>query len=474
MAVVSVSCDDRLQDLNTPKKAPTSVPGETLFTNGMKEVFDQLQTINVNVGVFKLYSQYWAQTTYPDESRYNMITRSIPGSMFANMYRDALRDMTNGRAFIDAMDEGALSADVKKNQLATIDIMMVYAWSFLVDTFGHVPFSEALDADNLNPKYDDMTGIYDQIITTLDNAIANLDDGVAGVSASQDPVYEGDVAMWKKAANSLKFRLAMRLADVNPSKSQSMASEALAAGIIMDNSENFSMHYLSGPPNTNPQYEDLVLSGRSDFVAANTIVDKMNTLNDPRRPVYFRENLGAGVFDGGVYGTANSYQNFTQVGDIFHTPDLPGTIISAAEMNFLMAEAVERGGYSGLSNTAEEYYDEGVRMSMDEWGVDSNDADTYLAQADVAYSTAPGDWKQKIGSQLWLALFNNGYEGWTTWRRLDFTGFNVPEDLTYDDIPVRFIYPVNEGQRNQASKDEAAGRLDKGDTPQSKIFWDKN
>ncbi len=473
MAVVSVSCNDRLVDLNTPRKAATVVPGETLFTNGLKEMVDQLQAINVNEGVFKLYSQYWAQATYPEESQYNMVTRNIPASIYVNLYRNALRDMTDGRALIEALDEGALAPDIKKNQLAIFDVVMVYAWSVLVDTFGHIPYDEALDPTNLNPKYGDMGLIYTSIIDKLDAAIASLDDNVFGISGSQDPIYNGDVAKWKMAANALKFRLAMRLADVDPAKSVSMANAALTAGVIQANEDNFSMAYLSGAPNTNPQYEDLVLSGRSDFLAANTLVDKMNALNDPRRPIYFQENLGDGVFVGAIYGDANSFKAFTQIGDIFHTPDLPGTIINASEMHFLMAEAIERGGYN-VAGTAEVHYNMGIQMSMEEWGVDAADITTYLAQPDVAYGTAQGDWKQKIGSQLWLALFNNGYEGWTTWRRLDFDGFTPPPGMEMSDIPVRMIYPVNEGQRNKANKDEAASRLNNGDTPQSNIFWDVN
>jgi hypothetical protein len=524
LGAISFSCDDRLEDLNTPRTAPTVVPGETLFTNGLREMFDQMQTINVNVGVWKLYSQYWAQTTYPDESQYNMVTRSIPASIYANMYRDALQDLTQGRALIEGLDEAEISLETKANQLATIDIVCVYIWSVLVDTFGHVPYSEALDSENLNPKYDDMTAIYDDILVKLDAAIAALDDSQAGISATQDLVYSGDVSKWKMAANSLKLRLGMRLADVNASKSQSMVTEALASGIITENADNFSMKYLSGSPNTNPQYDDLVLSGRSDFVLANTIADKLNDLSDPRIFTYARNPIpfpyqtnaqgtkidsvivdGEGLFviyedanqedsvtwnpvpftmfaadsahnpviyKGGEYGTANSYKTFAQVGDLFHTPDLPGAIITAAEMHFLLAEAAERG-FPGISG-AEDFYNLGIERSMEEWGVSEEAASAYLEQPAVAYATAAGDWKQKIGSQLWLSLFNNGFEGWTTWRRLDFDGFNVPDGLEFSDIPVRMIYPINEGQRNKTSKDDAASRLSAGDTPQSKIFWDIN
>ncbi len=142
-------------------------------------------------------------------------------------------------------------------------------------------------------------------------------------------------------------------------------------------------------------------------------------------------------------------------------------------MHFLLAEAAARGGYTGLTKTAAEYYNTAIKLSMEEWGISTAEADAYIAQPSVAYATAAGDWKQKIGSQLWLALYNNGVEGWMTWRKFDFTGFNVPDGLEYSDIPLRMIYPINEGQRNKENKDDAASRLSNGDTPQSKVFWDK-
>lgn len=472
MVAISFSCDDRLEELNIPEKAALEVPGETLFTNGVREMFDMMVNTNVNENVFRLYAQYWAQTTYPDESQYNMVSRNNPDNIYLNAYREVLKDLSEARAIFEEIDleDPLVDAATVRNKMAMIDICMAYTYATLVDIFGHIPYSEALDANNLNPAYDDQEEVYNNVLATLDDAIANLDVEAEGYEPDQDPVYEGDVAAWMKFANSLKARMAMRLADVDETRSRALLAEALASGIIESNEENVSITYYPSPPSTNPLYEDLVLSGRRDFIPANTIVNVMNELNDPRRDVYFTDPID-GEYVGGVYGSANAYNNYSHIGRLFFEPDLTGTLINNAEMKFLLAEAAERG--YPVEMTAEEYYNLGIRSSFLQWNRAEEEYAAYIAQPSVAYSTAEGDWRQKIGIQMWLALYNQGFEGWSTWRRLDFEAFNVPAGLEFSDIPVRMIYPINEGQRNGANVRNAAERLG-GDTPQSKVFWDVN
>ena len=99
--------------------------------------------------------------------------------------------------------------------------------------------------------------------------------------------------------------------------------------------------------------------------------------------------------------------------------DLAGIYFDAAQTHFLAAEAAERGWTSILS--AEEHYNAAITLSMNYWGIadDAAIAD-YLAQEAVAYGTAEGAWKERIGRQKWAALYMQGYEGWAEYRRLDF------------------------------------------------------
>jgi len=211
----------------------------------------------------------------------------------------------------------------------------------------------------------------------------------------------------------------------------------------------------------------LVASGRHDFVPANTIVDIMNTLEDPRRPAFFTEYNGSYV--GGKYGYPNSFSQYSHISDQIQIPDFQGIIMTYSEICFYLAEAAERG--YNVGGSAGEWYNKGIEASFEFWGV-SGAAD-YIAKPEVAYATAEGNWKQKIGTQSWIALYTCGIEGYTTWRRLDYPIFNLPnEATTYSDIPVRFTFPINEQTLNEVNY-KAASELIGGDLITTKIFWDK-
>ncbi|HZB13871.1 MAG TPA: SusD/RagB family nutrient-binding outer membrane lipoprotein, partial [Chryseolinea sp.] len=243
------------------------------------------------------------------------------------------------------------------------------------------------------------------------------------------------------------------------------------AGAFESNADNATIAYLGSSPNTNPIWLDLVQSGRADYVIANTIVDKLLDLSDPRLAVYADETED-GDFIGGEYGTANTYSANSHVGALYHEPDLEGVILDYAEVQFLLAEAAARG--FATSESVETYYENGIRASMEYWGIDDAEIDAYLAQPSVAYATAAGDWKQKIGTQEWIALYNRGFEGWTVWRRLDFEGFNIPDGLEESDIPRRLIFPIEEATLNPSSWKQAIDMIGGSDDVQTTVFWDVN
>ncbi|WP_242091676.1 SusD/RagB family nutrient-binding outer membrane lipoprotein [Aestuariivivens sediminicola] len=450
------------ENLNRDQKNPTAVPGEGFFSNALKGFFDLMNDINVNRNVYKLYAQYWAQTTYPDESQYNQTTRDIGGGIWNRLYRDVLQDLKGSRETLIA-DE----ADNLDNKLAVIEFMEIFTYSVLVDTFGDVPYSEALDPTNPAPQYDDAATIYSKLLERLDAVIGEMNGGT-GFEANQDPVYGGDMDLWKKAANSLRLRLGMRLADVNPSLAQSTVQKALNAPLILENSENFGIDYLGGAPNTNPLYTELVLSGRNDFVAADTFVDELLALNDPRIDDYFA--LRNGQFIGGVYGSANSPTSSSHPSALMKDPTLRGNILTATEVFFLHAEAAERGfGITGAAS----FYHAAIELSIMEWTGTEEEADTYIAQAEVNYATAPGTWQEKISLQKWIALYNSSFEGFNVYRIYDALPLKAPEDMTLADIPTRFLYPEDEATLNPVGYDSASSAIG-GDTRTTKLFWDVN
>lgn len=463
------SCDDRLEELNRPRKDPVEVPGPPLFSSGLRNMVDMMVSTDVNENVFRLYAQYWAQTTYPDESRYNMVSREIPDIFWRNAYRDALQDLDQARQIIE--QEPTLPEAEKNNQIAIIDICRAYVYSVLVDVFGAVPFSQALDEENLLPEYESGAEVYDQVIEMLNNSVAAIDEEAPGFSANQDLLYEGDVEAWKKFANSWKLRLALNLAEVDPGRAQTMITEALNDTVFQSNADNASMTYYATPPNTNPLWVDLVQSGRDDYVVSNTLVDIMLSLDDPRLSLY-AEPVEDGMFVGGEYGTANSFADNSHIGEIFHDPELEGIILDYAQVEFLLAEAAARG--FTVPGIAEEHYHAGIRASMEYWGIEEADITAYLAQPEVNYSTAiaGSDWSQVIGIQEWLSLYNRGFAGWTVWRRLDFEGFNTPEGLEPEDIPKRLIFPIEEATLNPTNLQEAIQLIGGADNAQTRVFWD--
>ena len=468
--LAAFSCDDRLTDLNEEKVNPAQVPAETLFANGVKEIAHVMVNGDQNINVFRLYAQYWAQLTYPEESQYNQVTRNIPRNVWERGYRRAIKDLTEARKIMVESPDGTLSPAAQANKLAIVDISIAYIFAIFAETYGNIPYSQAIDIDNITPAYDDARTVYDAQITTLTNAVNSMDDTDVSITPNQDPINQGDVLKWIQFANSLKLRMAMMLADTDPAKAQTMVTEALNSGVIADVLDDASITYYEQAPSTHPVYETLVLSGRRDFVPANTLVDIMNNLNDPRRPIYFADPID-GEYVGGIYGDANAYSSASHLGDLFHTPAVPGVLMSCSEVLFLLAEAAERG--FTVPETAESYYSQAIEASMLEWGLTTADYQAYYAQADVAYATAPGDWKQKVGIQAWIALNHRGYEGWTTWRRLDFDGFNPPPGMTEDDIPVRLLYPEEEAQLNGANLDAASSAIG-GNLKTTKLFWDVN
>jgi hypothetical protein len=236
-------------------------------------------------------------------------------------------------------------------------------------------------------------------------------------------------------------------------------------------------YYLSASPNQNPLYQDLVASGRKDFVIANTMVDVMNGLSDPRRDYYFDPNSKVGgEYVGGDYGWPNSYALYSHIAPYIQDPTFPGFFMTYTELLFYLAEAAERG--ISVPNTAEEYYNAGITESILNWGGSQADADAYLAQANVAYTTAPDasadGWREKIGTQSWIANYTRGLEGYTTWRRLDYPVFNVAELIESTEyIPTRFTYPIGEQTLNGDRWKEASDAIG-GDVVTTKIFWDIN
>jgi hypothetical protein len=481
---VTFSCNnDSLTGLNEDIKNPTSVPAGALFGNAEKNLFDQMTSTNVNANVFRLFAQHWSETTYLDESNYDILQRNIADTHWRTLYRDVLRDLKEAGTITKAESTVTLDEQkTKENRLAIIEVLNVFTYSILVDTFGNIPYTQALNPDQFpSPGYDDANTIYNDLFDRLDDAILKFDAGY-GSFGDADFIYQGDVDHWIKFANSIKLRMAITVADAPTMAliAKAKAEEAVTAGVFQSSADNATIQYKSTQPNTNPLYEDLVSSGRYDFVAAAPLVTKMNSLNDPRRPFYYTPI--SGVFVGAPYAQGVDFENYSSPGDPLGPgpktrlldPTLEGLLLDYTEVEFYLAEAIERGFAVGGSAAA--HYDNAITSSIIYWGGTNLDAIAYLAQPTVNYATAAGTWKQKIGEQSWIGYYNRGFEAWTTWRRLDFPVLTAPASAVpaaEGQVPKRYTYPVLEQTLNGANY-TAAGNAIGGDRLKTKLFWDIN
>ncbi|RXK85781.1 SusD/RagB family nutrient-binding outer membrane lipoprotein [Filimonas effusa] len=461
------SCTKNIDELNEQTKKPTAVPPSALFSNAEKNLTDILTSPSVNYNIFRLNVQHWAETTYQDESRYNLAGRNIPQSFWNSLYRDVLNSLAEAKKAIPLQDPQFTTAGQRRNQLAMADILQVYAWSVLVNTFGDIPYKQALDIDKYPlPVYDDAKTTYYDLLTRLDTSIAALDEGEAAFSSS-DLLYGSDIVQWKAFANSLKLRMGIIIADSDPAK----AAEVIAAAApeaILSSSDNAVFQYEKAPPNTNPVWVELIQSGRHDFVIGQTFADSLLAYDDPRIPLFFTRDA-AGGYSGGVIGgnPTNKWGTYSKPADAIQQPAFESVLIDNMEVEFILAEAAARGIQVG--GTAVSHYNAGVTASILYWGGTASQASSYLA-GKGSYANQHGTYREKIGFQKWIALYNRGYDAWTEVRRLDYPVLPAP-NRAVSDFPVRYTYPAQEQTLNTANYKNGSTAIG-GDLVTTKLFWD--
>lgn len=458
-ALAITSCTSDLSDLNVNGKAPESVPSGALFANAVMGYYDFDAVQNVNLNNLRLWSQHWTQTTYVDESNFNLNERDVNGSTFFNMYVTVIRDCEEART---AVMNGPESAAAKAASIAAIEVMEVMAYQYLVDLFGDVPYSEALSETNV-PKYDAGSAIYADLLARLDAATADLSG--SNTFGSSDIIYGGDAAAWKKAANSLMLRMAVRMIGYDAAAAKSWGEKAIAGGVFMSSADDMRLYYSSAPPHTHPMWETLVQSGRTDYVASATLGDVLNGLADPRRAGFFKNLGGSDSVTGAPHGFQVNYYDYSQPGTALEDPTWSHAAISYVEVEFLMAHAAV-AGWAGASDAAT-HYENGIRASIEEWGGSSADADAYMMHPLVAFSSTTA--ATQIGVQKWIAMYSNAFEAYAAVRMYDLPMQTAA--LAGTVTPTRYSYPLDEYSLNTTNVQAAAANYG-GDDTFAKVFWD--
>jgi hypothetical protein len=325
-------------------------------------------------------------------------------------------------------------------------IIMAYSLQLMVDEWGDLPYSEALQGDGQqHPAYDGQQALYDTVVKLLDAGIAYLQNPDAGglVPGSDDMIYGGNSVLWIKFAHAIKARLYIHQSKGNAT----MAANALAEANLSfsNNAENAVFQFGTTETFSGPIYQFNQQRADIDY-GAGYYVDLLTDLNDPR--------LGL---------TADpTYSDFSEVGVGSYYGDINGHVefITYEEIEFLKAEAILRS--TGNYADAQTHYQAGIRASMEKLGVSTTDIDTYIATNGTLPITSVDDAIDAVAMQEYIALYQSP-EAWTLWRR---TGSpELTPTAGTNGIPRRFLYPQSEYSLNGTNTPDAT-------LYSPKIFWD--
>lgn len=400
-------------------------------------------------------------------------------------------------------------------------ILKVEAFLKLTDYYGDIPYTEAASIyfDNkVKPRYDKQEDIYMDFLKELREASAELNP--AASVPSSDLYFKGDVNKWRKFANSLWLRIAMRLIKVNPELAQSEAKAAIEAGLMESNDDiayvkHEDSRQLEGPGNgyanefiENRQYSDFrmttelldALDGdpRVRFIGGSYFTDKDRT--DITDIVYQKNGkyLGAPAqtfiynswaptiqvtIDGKNYSVTHQYQKM-QPSKLLTAADAPYIHLSYAETEFYRAEALVRG-WNIVSSTAQEHYRKGLVAAIKQWSLFGAtlppDAEIEAFAEKQSQIVASGGTAalEEIEKQMWILYIIDPIEAWSNIRRTEmpskyvmFKNVAAKENQSNGMRPRRMQYPLEEQKKNAASWQEAVDRMGGTDDWTNPVWWD--
>jgi hypothetical protein len=492
LAVALYACNnDAITALNKNPNSPEDVPAGPLFTEASRLMTTRWYG-GIDLRAYEWIDQHLSEVQYNDEDRYVRVHATDTEGTFNGAYSGELKDLTQ------IIAKGIATQD--PGSYAPASALRTLTFSHLTDAWGDIPYTSALKGDSvgasLQPTYDKQQAIYTDFFAQLDKASKDL-VGASNSLGAADPVYSGSPAKWQKFINSLRLRLAIRVVNVDPAlaSAQIAAARTAPGGLILTNSDNALFPWPGDGVYNNQWAENF--AGRDDWRMSQQFINLLNTLADPREPIFAQPAASDGVYRGspnGILptkvpaGTTTSrpgvifYKGATLYGPKFGSTGaaLPTYVLTAAEVNLILAEASERS-LGGLSPaTAATYYNAGVTASLQQWSsapgapttISATQTANYLAQPGVAYVGGVAGQKQ-IAQQKYIALFLDGPTAWAEWRRTCIPTTVVPgPDATLSYVPRRFEYPTTEATSNGTSL-SAAIAAQGADNLGTRIWWDK-
>jgi hypothetical protein len=489
---------DDLVRVNEDPNNPTSAPPQPVFTFATRSAMQRFYgRTPMNMTGPVLTAQHLAESQYTDEDIYLRLDAATTNASFNGAYT---AELSNFQAVIDAG-----KADGEALLWGPAQVMRSLIFGYVTDVWGDVPYSEALklraEEPITKPAYDAQTDIYAGLFADLDEAVTAMAAGGVQSLGSADPIFGGDGLKWRRFGNSLRARHAMRLANVDAARARAQLNAAIGAsgGLIQSNADNAQIDWPGDGVYDNPWSTNN--KSRDDHRLSKTLMDQMLPFSDPRVAVYAQPTQcfvnpsapgcpasppqyaglqnGLSSTESAVLGRVTSRPGLV----FYSTPDfcvgcasLPGAtfpsfIMTYAEVSFILAEAAERGWITG---SAASYYVQGIQASMAQWGVsDAAAIATFLARSEIAYAGGTAGLRQ-IALQKWIALYTDGIQAWSEWRRTC-----IPETVKpgpsaiIGSVPRRYQYSVTEGSVNETNVQAAVGRLAPAeDAFTSRFYWD--
>ncbi|MEM9981486.1 MAG: SusD/RagB family nutrient-binding outer membrane lipoprotein, partial [Bacteroidota bacterium] len=364
------------------------------------------------------------------------------------------------------------------------------------DRWGEIPFTEANDVENLNPSFDEPTVIYNGIIALIDEALALVDlnnQQEPFTIVNSDPLFNGDMERWQRFANSLKLRVLMRISSVEDVSAQISALLTSGVPFVESNSQNVEFRYFADRTNQNfdfatfdnftnlnsYQLDGGIRRHQRWRRGANGLVDLLNTLGDPRRFSYFDRDLSfettpppadpetpVDFFDrtAPLVGSPNGASAQPDPEDRCYTSlffirqDKSDEWLTAAEHNLLAAEAYARGLAPGGLTAAQTAMEAGIRASMTQFDgftyegknyeIPDEEIDDYIDALPELTTLTADEALEVIQEQQYIALFNNGQEAWSNWRRTKVPDLQVPIGAPIITVISRIELPNDELRAN--------------------------
>ena len=385
------------------------------------------QTAGVNAGMW-------------DADRRENLNSQLSENAWANIYSDILIDL---KLIIDKGSEGG-SEEGNWHNVGVAQVLFAYTMFVMTDLFGRVPYSEALQGSDIRkPKFDTQEFIYQEMLSMLDSAIVNFQKEATTGIAGGDFIFGGDVDMWVKLAYSLKARHLNRLSNMPDSTTNHQEALAALANGFSDGEGFIFDKYSTSQNNQNPWFRQE--KERGYLAVSSTLYNLMNSLNDPRIPLWFTK----------VQGDYNAAQNGTAIKDpsgLFYSRIstnvqynvAPLAILTYDELKFIEAEChLRKSTPDPVAALAA--YTAGVDAALIRAGVSSSAINSYKSQESVIPADPDDLTLDHIIKQKYIALWPYGsIEAFSEWRRTGIPAMTNPLGNT----PRRFPYPQSELSSN--------------------------